>query len=246
MSSYSERRRGTCRYDRSMLDYRRRSWWIIALVAMGLYWLLAIYVRSQPDNSFDRNFLDWVLDIDVSGLTNFAQDVSDITDTPPRIWLGTIATIGVALAGRLRFAAAIVVALIVIGIPTNYVDFLGGVFTERFRPNEAPFRSYPSGHTLGTVTQAGIMIYVTFRLGLSRWINWLAVAAFGVPAVLVGPARLFVNVHWPTDVIGSYFLGTSSVILSLIVFEVANNLFTRVPVVRRNRWWTAPESADTA
>ena len=216
------------------------------MVLMGLYWLLALYVRNEPDNSFDRDFLDLVLDVDISSLTTFFQQVSDITDTPPRIWLGTIATIGVALSGRLRFAAAIVVALVVIGIPTQWVDNLGGLFTERFRPNTAPFRSYPSGHTLGTVTQAGIMIYVTARLGLPRLVFWLAVLAFGLPALLVGPARLFVNVHWPTDVIGSYFLGGSSIILSLVVFELANTLFGKVPFVRRNRWWTAPASADIA
>lgn len=195
-------------------------WWIASAGFVGLYAVLAIIVRRAPDNSVDRRVLDWVLARDAEFLDQAAERISWITDTEPRIVMAIVGLLGLAATGRLRFVAAVLFATALTAIPTDALDDVGGLFTGRERPNGAPFKAYPSGHTLGTVTQFGFSIYLAVRLGLPRWLLRLVVVVFAVPMVLVGPARLVKNVHWPTDVIGSYFLGAGSLIAAVLVFEI--------------------------
>lgn len=196
-------------------------WWIASAGFVGLYVALAVFVRRAPDNGFDRDVLDWVLGWDAGFLDPAAKWISWITDTEPRTVMAIVGLVVVAATGRVRFVGAVLVATAVTAIPTNALDDVAGLFTGRERPNDAPFKAYPSGHTLGTVTQFGFSIYLAVRLGFRGWLLAAVWVMLGVPMVLVGPARLVRNVHWPTDIVGSYLLGAGSLIAAVLVFEIS-------------------------
>ncbi len=206
---------------------RSTRWWIASILLVGLYVALAVVVRRFPDNRFDRRLLEWISGWEVAGLDRGAEWVSWITDTEPRVVMATIGLIGVAATGRFRFVAAVLLTTVITGVPTNALDDVAGVFTGRIRPNGAPFKAYPSGHTLGTITQFGFTIYLAMRLGLPRRLLLVVAIVFAVPMILVGPARLVRGVHWPTDVLGSYLLGAGSLIITVLVFEIVERWLAR-------------------
>jgi undecaprenyl-diphosphatase len=85
---------------------------------------------------------------------------------------------------------------------------LKGVFG-RARPElfdsgyEASFYSFPSGHATVAVGFYGMLtVILAYRLkGLARW----AVAVSGVLVVLlIGLSRLYLGVHYPTDILAGY------------------------------------------
>ncbi len=202
-------------------------WWIASVLLVVLYGVLAVVVRWSPDNGFDRRLLAWVSGLDGPGLDRTAEWVSWVTDTEPRVVMATIGLIGVAATGRIRFVVAVLLTTLVTGVATNALDDVAGVFTGRIRPNGAPFKAYPSGHTLGTITQFGFTIYLAVRLGLPRRLLLVVATVFAVPMILVGPARLIRGVHWPTDVLGSYLLGAGSLIITVLVFETIERWLAR-------------------
>ena len=68
-----------------------------------------------------------------------------------------------------------------------------------------PTYSFPSGHTLGSTVLYGLVTHLLIR----RYPNW-QVAIGGAAAVLlaaIGFSRLYLGVHWPTDVAGGYAIG---------------------------------------
>jgi undecaprenyl-diphosphatase len=68
--------------------------------------------------------------------------------------------------------------------------------------------SYPSGHMLRTVIVYGLLAFVVYRLSARRWVKLVAVAATLVLVVLMAFNRLYLELHWESDVIGALLLGS--------------------------------------
>ena len=67
--------------------------------------------------------------------------------------------------------------------------------------------SFPSGHMMRTVIVYGLLAFVVRRLSPSALVRSLAVpVAIGI-IVLVAFDRLYLDVHWESDVIGGLILG---------------------------------------
>ena len=196
-----------------------RWWWFAAAGFVGLYGILALLVRIAPANVLDDSTLGWVSRGQASFLDATMEWISWFTDLRPRLVLGVVGVVGIALAGRYRLAAATALAVAITIIPINVLDLVGGIVAGRERPNGAPFTAFPSGHTLGTLAQFGLAIYLTLRMTVRRRLLVPVVAILAVPVVLVGPARVFTRAHWPTDVLGAYLLGVASVIALVLVLE---------------------------
>jgi undecaprenyl-diphosphatase len=64
--------------------------------------------------------------------------------------------------------------------------------------------SFPSGHVIEYVTLFGFACYIALTVCLSRRWRYLVVALLVLLIVLVGPSRVYLGKHWPSDVVGAY------------------------------------------
>ena len=75
--------------------------------------------------------------------------------------------------------------------------------------------SFPSGHAFTALVLYGLLAYFIWQASNKRWARVLAVS-FAVAATLgVGFSRLYLGVHWLTDVLGGYAAGVSWLMFSI-------------------------------
>ena len=69
--------------------------------------------------------------------------------------------------------------------------------------------SFPSGHVLTYVATYGWLATVATVLIRPPLLRRVTVAALAAVIATVGPSRIYLGHHWPTDVAASYLLGSS-------------------------------------
>ena len=62
-----------------------------------------------------------------------------------------------------------------------------------------------------------LLIYLAIQLIKTRWLRWAVQTVLGAAIVAVGASRVYLGVHWPSDVLGGYILGAICVVAILWV-----------------------------
>ena len=144
-------------------------------------------------------------------------------------WFGNNATVtaGVVLvalaliAGRRYWSAFRVVfasglgGLVVKGLKALFARDrpLGGVI-------EAAGYSFPSGHAFASTVFYGMMVVLVFWLTDRLWARVVAAVLGPLVILAVGLSRVYLNVHFLTDVVGGWLAGAAWLVTSLLVVDV--------------------------
>lgn len=78
--------------------------------------------------------------------------------------------------------------------------------------------SFPSGHVVHYVTFYGFLFYLVFTHLKQRWFRTALLTFLAGVILLVGPSRIYMGHHWPSDVGGAYLVGTLWLGLLIIAY----------------------------
>jgi len=159
--------------------------------------------------------------------------VTHLGDPLTLIALGIAVAIALVVCGERWLALGWVV---VIGVNAVVNPILKGVF-ERARPLHehgpalADGWSFPSGHASGSVVVYGTLAYVVIRTLPTAW-HLPAVLLAIAMAFTIGCSRVFIQVHFASDVVAGFASGTAWLALciggiELIRYCVQNGVFLR-------------------
>ncbi|MEW2489838.1 phosphatase PAP2 family protein [Streptomyces sp. NPDC048411] len=84
--------------------------------------------------------------------------------------------------------------------------------------DSAHYAAFPSGHAMTAVVSCGLLLWLLHRHGVRRQVWHAALAVAWVSVIGVGVTRLYLGVHWMTDVLGGWLLGAAVVAFSIAVF----------------------------
>jgi undecaprenyl-diphosphatase len=108
---------------------------------------------------------------------------------------------------------AVSVAVLVAATARPLLEFVVKDVVGRARPNLEPLvngqgHSFPSGHVMAAIALYGLLPVVVGLFSRSRALWWTSVAASGAVISAVAASRVYLGVHWFSDVVGSLLLGS--------------------------------------
>lgn len=172
--------------------------------AMPLLFVFAVYTN----HSIDEALLSWVTSMRTPALDSVAIMVTALGGY---LLLPLTLLVMCFLLYRRQYLYAV---LFVIGGINAYAlkAFLKLVF-HRDRPiifeslvHEQSF-SYPSGHAFAATVFWGFIVWLMLKHIRQPWLRWLLIISTIVLVFAIGISRVYLGVHWPSDVFAGWVLG---------------------------------------
>lgn len=82
--------------------------------------------------------------------------------------------------------------------------------------------SFPSGHTMCSVAFYGFIIYLVNKYIKNKILKWIIIFLCLITIILIGFSRLYLNVHYFTDVIGGLILGLVCLLMFVNYVKIRN------------------------
>lgn len=203
-------------------EHPNRTRYVLALVGflavVGLFGSLADEVHDGDTMGFDRSVLVHLREnVATPQLDTF---FSAFTDLGGVVAICLITAALVLFMWKKRMISRSLVLLLSMGGIAAAVTVLKVIFA-RERPSdvgaiisESSF-SFPSGHSMGSM---GLALAVILLLWPTRW-RTVAIVAGATYVLLIGFSRLYLGVHYPTDVAAGWLLGAGWVALVYTIFK---------------------------
>lgn len=177
-----------------------------AAAALLIFGWLANQVFHHATIRFDSAVRDGIHSFASPALTRFFRIVTEFGSEKFLVPFGAFAVWRLAAAGRRR--AAILISVAAAG--AEALDFILKLVFRRTRPAvffglTAPHSySFPSGHSMLSACFFGVLAaIVTARI--SSWTQRAAVWVLaGSATLLIGLSRIYLGVHYPSDVLAGY------------------------------------------
>ena len=94
----------------------------------------------------------------------------------------------------------------------------------RPRPNvlrlvEESGYSFPSGHSMVSMAFYGIIIYLVYKNVTNKYLKWTLITLLSLLILSIGFSRIYVGVHYFTDVVGGFLLGLAYLIIYINIYN---------------------------
>jgi undecaprenyl-diphosphatase len=85
---------------------------------------------------------------------------------------------------------------------------------------EARWYSFPSGHAMGSFITFGTLAYLVLRQPWPWAAKSAGLAVAMTMVLLVGLSRVYLGVHWASDIVGGWSAGTVWMAFAVAAFEL--------------------------
>ncbi|PWW30143.1 undecaprenyl-diphosphatase [Cytobacillus oceanisediminis] len=203
-----------------------------AAAILGVFLFLFVEIvdelREKELVSFDERVIDYVQAFISPRLTEFMQVITFLGSVK---WLAFAVIIAGVLLFIFKKRSLAIFMVISSGVGALFNILLKWIF-KRERPDIRPLIeeqgfSFPSGHSMGSFIFYGSLAYMIVHLAKKRRWKTAWVLLLGFFIVSIGLSRIYLGVHFPSDVIAGFAAGgvwLTIMILGFRYFEFRKNL----------------------
>lgn len=195
---------------------------IITVIGLSiLFVIISILVIFGFTNSIDMGFYNFLMNFRCSFLDNYFILITKCGDVSFICGL----VLGVILILRNKYSLLYGCLAIDCALTNKIVKHI----IRRDRPDvlklikQGGF-SFPSGHSMISMCMYGCLIYVVLKKIKNKYLKWFLVFILSLLIVSVGLSRIYVGVHYLSDVVSGFILG---LIILILYIELINKYFVR-------------------
>jgi len=184
----------------------------LALAGGWAFAAIARAVARGETQQMDDRILLWLNSHSTPTLDMLALQITAVGNGGTVVVIGLVAC-GFLWAMRERVGVLLLVIALVGGDAFNRLlkDAFGRPRPELFML-ETPFArpvsaSFPSGHATASMVLYLALAYLLARLGGRGAFRWVVIAVAGLLILLIGLSRMYLGVHYPSDVLAGYIFG---------------------------------------
>ncbi len=205
---------------------------IIAVIGTALFVALASYVRSGSTQAFDESVIRWLAAHHTRSLDVAMVEITALGTGIVVMMVMAVAALFLVLAEH-KYSAMLLLASTLGGLVLNAVLKLG---FNRPRPSilvpvvhavHAVSSSFPSGHAMSAAIVYTTVAYLAARLHKKRWARWLVMTAAFIVIALISLSRMYLGVHYPSDVLAGIVVGLAWAAFCMATLEAIQKFAVR-------------------
>ena len=194
---------------------------IVLAIATWGFVTIARSVAEGDTQAFDESVLRWINQYNTPLVERLMIEITMLGT-----WIVVFAVAGISglflLLTHHRFSALLLLVATAGGILLNSVLKLA---FDRPRPEvfewgtHVASSSFPSGHATSAAAVYGSVAYLAARLHKRHWARWLSMSIFLLIIFLICFSRLYLGVHYPSDVAAGAIFGLGWAAFVMLTLE---------------------------
>lgn len=203
---------------------------IVVVGGLNIFIELTDELSNDVLAQYDRQITDSIIAHRSPALTYYFIFMTDVGD-----FYGYLTVLILSLIVSLvffknwRYIAQTVLVLLLASISNTMLKR----FIDRARPGiehlvSVETLSYPSGHAMSAMAFYGFLIYIFYTFKMNRWLKYSIIILLLLIILSIGISRIYLGVHYPSDILGGYIAGLIWVFFCILIFNLAE-VFRRDP-----------------
>jgi undecaprenyl-diphosphatase len=194
---------------------------IISLITLIGFGVIAILVHGQKVVQIDNIIINSIQGLESPLFTIIMRFFTFLGSGSSIIILAIVSMLIFYLMFKIR-SELLLFLLVLIGSNAFFITLK--IIFHRARPDlhrliEVGGYSFPSGHSTNAVAVYGILTFILWRHISTRWGRTILVILSVFMILTIGISRIYLGVHYPSDVIGGYMVGGFLIIIAIWLYQ---------------------------
>ena len=185
--------------------------YIISIISFIIFLIIMILVTTNNIIQIDEAIYNNIISYRCAFLDTFFKIITQLANPIPVIIIISLLVIFLKRNDAILLSVNILTSLLLNQILKNVIA--------RPRPNHLKLiketgYSYPSGHSMIALSLYATLIYISLKRIKNKKIRIAIISLLTLLILLIGLSRIYLGVHYPSDIIGGFFLAVSLIIMT--------------------------------
>lgn len=195
---------------------------IIVVAGINIFIELTDVLKEDVLAIYDQQISDFIISFRTPALTDYFIFITNVGDV-----YGYLIVLGIAIVVTVFYFKnwKYILQTIFVLMLASLSNLMLKRLVDRARPGlehlvVVETLSYPSGHAMSAMAFYGFLIYLFSRFKINILLKFGAILLLIVVILSIGLSRIYLGVHYPSDIAGGYIAGLIWVFFCILLFNL--------------------------